>query len=160
MKMKRLNFLCTILVASWILSTSSCNSKNRPVDVEGVVLLDNEPVADAMVLFIPEGATGQPAHGVTDEKGRFQLSTFKDNDGAFPGSYKVTVTKAEPVPELPAGEPGDSKSMVVHFRAIKQQKPGKSLLPAVYADQKSTPFHFTVPVSGKVTLELQKSGKN
>ena len=136
-----------------------CSSSNKPVEVNGVVLLDNEPVAEATVLFIPDGNVGQPAHGMTDENGKFQLTTFKENDGAIPGNYKVTVTKSVPPPQPPEADPGDSKSVVAHFKAIKQHKKEKSPLPGIYANVKTTPFQYTVPVDGKVTLELKKSAK-
>src|SRR5437763_7975974 len=117
-------------------------SRNGLLEVEGTVLLDNQPVPDATVLFIPEGGSGQPAQGVTDENGRFQLTTFKDKDGALPGAYKVTVTKSVPPPQPPEAEPGDSRSIMAHFKAIKQQKQEKSPLPAVYANEKTTPFRY------------------
>ncbi len=149
---------CRATLIIWgTLVLSGCSSTNKPIDVEGVVLLDNEPVADATVLFIPDGGSGQPAHGLTDENGKFQLTTFKENDGAFPGSYKVTVTKSVPPPQPPEADPGDSKSVVAHFKAIKEHKKEKSPLPTKYASEKTTPFHYTVPVDGKVTLELKKS---
>jgi len=142
-----------------MLFLSGCGSKNKPVDVEGIVLLDNAPVAEATVLFIPEGDTGQPAYGMTDENGKFQLSTFKENDGAIPGNYKVTVTKSVPPPQPPEAEPGDSKSIVAHFRAMMDKKKVKCPLPTMYANEKTTPFHYTVPVEGKVTLELKSLAK-
>ena len=134
-------------------------SKSGLVRVEGIVLLENEPVAEATVLFIPEGGTGQPAQGMTDESGKFQLTTFKENDGARPGAYKVTVTKSVPPPQPPEAEPGDSRSIVAHFKAIKEHKQEKSPLSSIYADVKTTPFHYTVPVDGKLILELKKSEK-
>ena len=151
--------VCCLLVFLLASVLTGCSSKNKPVDVEGIVLLDNEPVPDATVLFIPEGGTGQPAHGMTDENGKFQLSTFKENDGALPGAYKVTVTKSVPPPQPPDAEPGDSRSIVAHFKAIKQHKQEKPPLPAMYANEKTTPFRYTVPVDGKVVLELKKSEK-
>src|SRR5438105_2993244 len=141
------------------LASAGCSSKNKPIEVEGIVLLENEPVAEATVLFVPEGDTGQPAHGMTDENGKFQLSTFKENDGALPGSYKVTVRKSVPTPQPPEADPDDARSIMAHFKAIKQSKHEKSPLPALYASEKTTPFHYTVPVEGKVVLELKKLSK-
>jgi hypothetical protein len=134
-------------------------SKNGLVEVEGTVLLDNQPVLDATVLFIPEGGTGQPAQGMTDENGRFQLTTFKDNDGALRGAYKVTVTKSVPPPQPPEAEPGDARSIMAHMKAIRSQKHEKSPLPAIYASEKTTPFRYTVPIEGKLVLELKTSEK-
>src|SRR5439155_1422162 len=81
------------------------------------------------------------------------------NDGALAGAYKVTVTKSVPPPQPPDAEPGDSRSIVAHFKAIKQHKQEKPPLPAMYANEKPTPFRYTVPVDGKVVLELKKSEK-
>jgi hypothetical protein len=148
-------FLLIFLLA---LIPAGC-SKNGLVEVEGTVLLDNQPVPDATVLFIPEGGTGQPAQGMTDENGRFQLTTFKDNDGALCGTYKVTVTKSVPPPQPPEAEPGDARSIMAHMKAIRQQKHEKSPLPAIYASEKTTPFRYTVPVEGKLVLELKTSEK-
>ena len=71
----------------------------------------------------------------------------------------MTVTKSVPPPQPPEAEPGDSRSIVAHFKAIKEHKQEKSPLPAIYADVKTTPFHYTVPVDGKLVLELKKSQK-
>jgi hypothetical protein len=156
MKSARTCGLVLVFMAASVLT--GC-SKSGTVRVEGIVTLDNQPVPEATVLFIPEGGTGQPAHGMTDENGKFQLTTFKENDGALPGAYKVTVTKSVPPPQPPEAEPGDSRSILAHFKAIKEQKKEKSPLPAIYASEKTTPFRYTVPVEDKVVLELKKSEK-
>ena len=156
--MRSQNDRCLLLVFITAAVITGC-SKSGLVRVEGIVVLDNQPVPEATVLFIPEGGTGQPAQGMTDENGKFQLTTFKENDGALPGAYKVTVTKSVAPPQPPEAEPGDSRSIVAHFKAIKEHKQEKSPLPAIYADVKSTPFHYTVPVDGKLVLELKKSEK-
>ena len=147
-----------ILIVLLALLSAGC-SKSGTVEVEGTVLLDNQPVPDATVLFIPEGGTGQPAQGVTDENGKFQLTTFKDKDGALPGAYKVTVSKSVPTPQPPEAEPGDARSVVAHMKAIREHKQEKSPLPLMYASEKTTPFRFTVPVEGKLVLELKRSEK-
>ena len=63
--------------------------------VEGVVLLDGEPVEGATVGFSPIEA-GMPAFGRTDAKGIFKLTTVRgggQGKGAMTGSYAVTVKK-------------------------------------------------------------------
>ena len=63
--------------------------------VEGVVLLDGEPVDGATVGFSPIEA-GMPAFGRTDAKGVFKLTTVRgggQGKGAMTGSYAVTVKK-------------------------------------------------------------------
>lgn len=59
--------------------------------VKGVVIdHDDRPVAGATVTFIPQGG-GRPASGVTDEAGRFALSTFEPGDGALVGTHGVAI---------------------------------------------------------------------
>ncbi len=116
------------------------------VPVTGVVTLDGRPVEGAMVLFVPEDHRGQPAQGVTAADGTFSLSTGME-PGAAPGDYKVLVTKTSGT--LPPGaDPSSSGSL-------------KSLLPTVYGDAQSTPFHQQVPPAGKVVARASHpAGQN
>jgi hypothetical protein len=64
--------------------------------VKGRVLFNGKPVPDAALTFSPLGAegqkeTGKPGTGYTDENGNFELSTFKNYDGALIGSHSVSV---------------------------------------------------------------------
>lgn len=66
-----------------------------PVPVTGQVLFKGKPVDDARVTF--HGRTesgGRSASGKTDSQGNFSLTTFKSGDGAVPGDYVITVSKA------------------------------------------------------------------
>src|SRR5262245_32383200 len=65
--------------------------------VKGKVMFNGKPVKEAQVTFAPAGAadqkeTGKPATGFTDENGDFELSTFKNYDGAIVGSHNVRVS--------------------------------------------------------------------
>jgi hypothetical protein len=62
------------------------------VKVTGTVLLDGNPVEDALVCFSPQGA-GTAAFGESGENGKFTLRTAGLGDGAVPGKYAVTVTR-------------------------------------------------------------------
>jgi len=79
---------------------------DRTGNVEGIVTLDGQPVADAMVTFVPvnEGR-GRPATGITDENGAFRLRATAAGDaatepgaGVLPGDYYVGVVET-PSPE-------------------------------------------------------------
>jgi hypothetical protein len=63
--------------------------------VEGVVLLEGEPLEGAVVLFQPEGG-GKPSTGLTDAAGKFTLTTLEKGDGAYVGANSVAVTKSLP----------------------------------------------------------------
>jgi hypothetical protein len=65
--------------------------------VKGVVTCKGKPVAEAQVMFspIPKSADdkepGKPATGFTDAQGLYELSTYRNFDGAQVGNHKVQV---------------------------------------------------------------------
>ena len=61
--------------------------------VEGVVTLEGEPLADAEVMF--DSADGPRGFGVSDEAGRFTVTTRQYGAGLPAGSYRVFVTGSE-----------------------------------------------------------------
>lgn len=75
------------------------------VPVSGTIsTASGEPVAGAQVFFVPTGNTGRAAEGVTDEAGKYTLTTQNGGPGAVPGEYNVSVSKfvtpdGSPVPE-------------------------------------------------------------
>ncbi len=139
---------------------SGCSSGNRPVEVRGIVTLDDRPVPDATVVFLREGGKGRPASAITDEEGYFSLTTFRQGDGALPGEYRVIVRKDEgsstPPPEVDAA---DHQSVTAHYRDLMERRKAKSLLPAIYANETTTPLRCTVPPRKIVTLDLHSTAK-
>jgi hypothetical protein len=61
--------------------------------VSGVVTLDDKPVPGATVTFIAETGNKNSAATTSDAQGKYTMSTFKQGDGAVPGSYKIIVAK-------------------------------------------------------------------
>lgn len=71
-----------------------CGGDDRVAPVTGVVTLDDQPIANASVTFMPaEG--GRPAFGVTDADGKYELTTFQEADGALIGSHIVTIVAVD-----------------------------------------------------------------
>lgn len=75
-----------------VLTLSGCGEGKDPlpelVKVTGIVKVREKPVADVVVIFMPESPV-QEARGWTDADGRFAL-TYRDNvPGAVPGRYYV-----------------------------------------------------------------------
>jgi hypothetical protein len=140
------------LVVLW---ASGCGGADKPVPVEGIVLLDGKPVDGATVTFVPDGGRGRPASGITDSEGHFQLTT-QDQDGAVPGNYRVVVRKTPGLARQPPPViSGDPQSIKAHYKNRLSRKSTKSLLPAHYGDESRTPFRLTVPPPERVKLELQ-----
>jgi len=78
---------------------SACNSaREMPVyAVRGQLLIQKQPAANALVIFTPvqdaqpeKWPKGFP-RGKVGEDGAFQLTTYRDDDGAPAGEYAVTV---------------------------------------------------------------------
>ena len=83
-----------LLVALTLSVGCSGEDSNRPktYPVSGTVKLNGNAVEGATVTFqLTEGK--ENAIGSTDKSGKYTLSTFKPNDGAVTGQYKVSITK-------------------------------------------------------------------
>ena len=121
------------------------------VPCSGIVTLDGNPVEGATVLLVPGGSGDQRnAIGITDSAGKFRMTTLKENDGAFPGTYAVTVTKYEQSGEiivLPEIDPETGERITF--------SPSVNRLPAVYENQMKSPLEITVPKGGIKTAALE-----
>lgn len=126
--------------------------------VHGKVIYKGKSVSSATVTFI--GKSPRFAIGTTDDAGIFQLSTFEPNDGAVLGSNSVTLSKAAVPTEAIGVDPKAGRDAYLAAmdraaeKAIKAQAAG-SLLPAKYADAKTTDIHLDV-IRGEndFTIEL------
>jgi hypothetical protein len=146
---------------SWLLAVtciaSGCGGGTVPV--RGRVLLNDAPVAGATVMLMPIDG-GHPATGLTDANGAFQLTTFTRADGALPGQYKIVVTKTDAIPPPPEAEPGDTESVLNHYKGLKATRTTKKpALPAVYADAARTPLRCTIPPGDELIVPLQSNAK-
>lgn len=82
------------LIASVVtLGLAGCSKSDRPPlgSVSGVVTLDGQPLAEALVLFTPD-APGRTSRGVTGADGRYELSFLRDIMGANLGHHVVRIT--------------------------------------------------------------------
>lgn len=117
--------------------------------VTGKVTMDNEPVANANVVFAMTGENAiAPFHSQTDNQGMYKL--FGHNGPTVPvGNYKVTVTKLTLKDgKVPEGE-----------EVFKAEAKGlmKNTLPKAYESTNTTPLAREVK-SGRnvIDLELKK----
>lgn len=68
------------------------------VPCSGTVTMDGKPLAQAMVLYIPDISTkGQGGSGTTDESGKYTVSSRNAKGemvpGIIPGKYKVAFSR-------------------------------------------------------------------
>jgi hypothetical protein len=122
--------------------------------VKGRVTLDGKPVAGATVLFVPDAPDrGRPASAQTDNDGNFRLMTYRLEDGAVPGAYRIVVSKTEAAPAPDPHHTGKKGSIDRLARNAARQN-AKRLIPAVYGDEAKTPLRCTVPAPDTVKVEL------
>jgi hypothetical protein len=117
-----------------LISAVGCHGK-KLVPIAGVVTLDETPLDQAVVQFYPEGSDGEPARGVTNKDGKFELSTDRVK-GVRPGTYRAVVVK---------------------FDTSGAARRKQSVLPALYGSKDTTPFRYTVPHDGPIVLKLSSS---
>jgi hypothetical protein len=119
-----------VIVALSLLALAGCGgTKGGPatVEVTGTATLNGTPVDGANVLFTPEiGSEDRrlASQATTDSEGHFKLTTHvsggKFKSGIVPGKYLVAITKLDAA------------------AAKNVFSPPKNLLPAKYADPKSS----------------------
>jgi hypothetical protein len=71
-----------------------CSSKPELGQVTGTVRAGGQPLANVLVTFVPQAdgpAAGTRSMGTTDEQGRYQLRTERQEAGALVGQHKVIV---------------------------------------------------------------------
>jgi hypothetical protein len=61
------------------------------VPVKGKVTYKGKPLTQGEIVFEPDSA-GREAHGNILPDGSFELTTFKQGDGAVPGTHRIAVT--------------------------------------------------------------------
>ncbi len=83
-----------LIVAVLALTLASCANGRKPVvPVRGKVFLGGKPADGALVVFNPVGDKDPNAvrpQGTVGSDGAFEMTTYKENDGAPPGEYSVT----------------------------------------------------------------------
>jgi hypothetical protein len=121
--------LSALVVLALAAFCPACSSGRKPVNpVRGQILVDGKPAAQAQVLFHPDGGGNNDPRptGHTDDQGYFDLTSYKNGDGAPEGSYAVTVTWFRVFG-------GGGKEIV-----------SRNVLPNRYASPQSSQLHATV----------------
>jgi hypothetical protein len=124
------------------------------VPAEGMVLLDDKPLANANVMLVPKGETrgDRASFAKTDAAGKFAVaSPDGKRKGTAVGSYQVVINKlvkpdgSDFNPDPNAG-PEDTGGW-------------RELLPATYSDPAQSTLTTEVPAGGTKGLEFKLKGK-
>ena len=99
--------LCAGLLAAVVLC-AGCSQAVKSVPVSGRVTLGGQPLAGVAVNFSPltGGENAYAAYGKTDQDGRYELRLVEnDQQGANPGSNRVTLNESTGLAESDGGGP-------------------------------------------------------
>jgi hypothetical protein len=124
---------------------SGCGDNSHGLaPVSGTVLYNGQPLANAVVGFVPAEGGGRGANGTTDKNGNYRLTTFQSDDGALVGKHRVVVgaTEKSEKPKMPDGDVPQEGGMP------GKQEPRKLLSPARYMNYDTSGLTADV-VAGK-----------
>ena len=120
------------IAAPWIVvGCGEDDGIGRRYPVTGNVTYAGKPVASGMITFNPETPDGGRVATGTIRDGYYSLMTMSPDDGALPGSYKVTIqakSEDESV-RVDAKKGGGSRNPA---NIIKVARAAKDLIPAKY----------------------------
>ncbi|MGL4944190.1 MAG: hypothetical protein ACRC46_13495 [Thermoguttaceae bacterium] len=95
--MKCYHWVFVVIVAG-LLGCSSSSQLEGLVPMRGVVLLDDQPIENAKILFAPKPGQDvalRSASAISGQGGTFSMMTLNPGDGVFPGTYLIAVEKTE-----------------------------------------------------------------
>jgi hypothetical protein len=146
---QRVSLLPALATALCLLCGGCGGVSDRPVTapVEGTVTLDGKPLSGAIVTFWDTAGKNNPTAGNTDASGKYKLAG--SNEGAQPGSYKVTVqhfTALDGGP-LKTSEGLDREQLVQQGQAIQS-------LPETYSDYVNSQLSAKVEVGKTNTVDF------
>ncbi len=97
--------LCSVLLVLSIMTGCGEQIEKKPTaPVKGIVTFEGKPLETGEVVFFPDSGE-QIAHGKIQPDGSFQLTTYEEGDGAFPGTHKVTIISERDMEGVSAEDP-------------------------------------------------------
>jgi hypothetical protein len=144
------------VAALMMLVLSGCGAEVKGpevVPVRGTVKVGDAPVTGARVTFTPTAPKVNPAGGVTDASGNYQM--FYGSRAGLPvGDYKVTISQLVTAD----GKPFEAKEGGLDAGQLKMQGKVKEGLPPKYSDPGKTELTFKVEAGGSKAADftLQK----
>ena len=110
-----------VCLATWV-GCGQGLEKFPLAEVTGTVVCEGRPVAKAMVFFEPvrsgdKAEVGKQGFALTDEDGKFVVSTYGDEDGAVVGRHLVRVGKTEASQPCPCALNADNVLQEVEVKS-------------------------------------------
>ncbi|QDT93840.1 hypothetical protein Pan161_55270 [Gimesia algae] len=128
MKLNMISLCSVLLLLSIMTGCGEQIDKKPTAPVKGIVTYEGKPLETGEVVFFPDSGE-QIAHGKIQPDGSFQLTTYEEGDGAFPGTHKVTIISERDMEGISAEDP--EASMEPSFIPTKYNMQKSSGLTAV-----------------------------
>lgn len=126
-------------------------------EVTGIVTMDGQPVANALVTFTPKEG-GRSSTGATDASGKYVLA-FVDGPGAMVGVHQVTVTTLQQA-ATPASEMRSDSAEYAKQAAGGQSDYDKATVKETIPAKYNTKTELTFEVkSGGNTFDIAMTSK-
>jgi hypothetical protein len=132
-----------------VLTTAGCAGKLLPqlTEVEGQVLLDGEPLPQAIVEFIPELAefgAQYNSRAITDAEGKFKLVCGKSKEpGAVIGKHRIVIR--DYIPSELRGRTEEDQAKLAEYVENLKNRP----IPEMFASMGKTPLRIEVTAEQK-----------
>jgi hypothetical protein len=131
--------IAAALAAGIAVSALGCGADDgigQRYPVSGSVTYKSQPIEHGRISFVPvKTGEGRAAAGEISD-GRYRLSTAGSDDGALPGSYRVSfLAKEVDLTEVKANQKGGSARPK---DVIKANKTAKNLIPVKYSSTETS----------------------
>lgn len=148
-----------IFIALMLATITGCNAdadyygKVKLVDVSGVIKLDGQPVAGAVVVF-EDLKSGLQSYAKTDSSGEYQLRFDSVKHGVIPGEKRVIVSTTLKIPGLDAdGEEGEEEG-----ESRSKRSKSKDRIPQVYRGKKTVLRATVGDSNATINFNLKSDG--
>jgi hypothetical protein len=158
--MIRKSIFCLGITIPAVLAVLGCgDSTGLPprYRVSGTVTYNGKPVEKGTVTFTPAKSEGRAAGG-TIVAGSYSLTTLDPDDGALPGSYKVSIIAKETDTskvELKIKKPREGAQTEAEKKAMATVYPQKVAARAAAMAKNLVPAKYSTPETSGLTYEVK-----
>ena len=147
----------TLLSVGILTGCSSKPERPQTYPVTGTVTSNGKPIEKATVVFVPSTQGVEPAAGITNAEGKYQLTTYSAGDGAQAGAYRVKVSKYDTKPPTADDKQRymtQEEEQKIYAEDERPTPPSKNLLPRKYESETTSGIVHTVK-DGPTTLDIK-----
>ena len=140
--------LCAVLAGCGGGEDAYKKARPKTVSAKGSITYSGQPLPLAIIVLDPQAEGGVAAMGRSDAEGNFSLDAYPPDQGAVPGSYRVSVKKTES-PKKTDVDPAS------HDAPDVESDGPKSLIPPEYGEFATSGLTIEIPAEGSETLKLE-----